>query len=71
MIFQKSDGPFTTKAIIGLSCANANVDIATDAAKARPNRYAVFMLILPDSTPRGRSALRVSERTGGYAKRDN
>ena len=65
MIFQKSDGPFTTNAISGLSCAKAKVDIATDAAKARPNRYAVFMLILPVPRP---PALRSSvSGTGGYS----
>ena len=42
MIFQKSDGPFTTKAIIGLSCAWANPIDATDQLRGQPEPIGSF-----------------------------
>src|SRR5689334_13387874 len=44
MIFQKSDGPFTTNAISGLSCAKAAPDSTSVAALAA--RSATYLIVV-------------------------
>ena len=60
--------PVHDESDLGLSCAKAKVDIATDAAKARLNRYAVFMLHPPCLHAAGVPLLQC-QGTGGYSER--
>ena len=48
MIFQKSDGPFTTKAMVFLSCAMAAAEAESAIAAARPAIIIRFIEFPPD-----------------------